>query len=142
MRNLCGWILWMAMAMAVASPALAQPTVVGDWKRISYTIEHEGQKIDTHSALLQQRPCAAKILFRIGADGNFRLDASQSGCDDKYRKIQEKLYSQTRWRVQGDRITTSATNFAVGQTYVFSLSGDKMTWTGTEGQGVIVYQRQ
>ena len=44
--------------------------------------------------------------------------------------------------MQGDRITTSATNFAVGQTYVFSLSGDKMTWTGTEGQGVIVYQRQ
>jgi hypothetical protein len=138
MRNLCGWILW----MAVASSALAQPTVVGNWKRISHTIEHGGQKVETLSALLQQRPCAAKILFRIGADGNFRLDASQSGCDDRYRKIQEKLYSQTRWRVQGDRITTSATDFAVGQTYVFSLHGDKMTWTGTEGQGVIVYQRQ
>jgi hypothetical protein len=30
----------------------------------------------------------------------------------------------------------------VGQTYVFSVSGDRMTWTGTEGQGVTVYQRQ
>lgn len=135
--HLLCWLWW-----AVAGPALAQPTVVGTWKRISHTVEHQGQKIETHAALLQQRPCAAKILFRIEAEGNFRLDASQSGCDDRYRNIQEKLYSKTRWRVQGDRITTSATNFAVGQTYVFSLSGDKMTWTGTEGQGVIVYQRQ
>jgi|JI8StandDraft_1071087.scaffolds.fasta_scaffold222847_2 hypothetical protein len=138
MQRFCACLLW----MAVTTPALAQPTVVGNWKRISYTIDHEGQKIETHAALLQQRPCAAKILFRIQADGNFRLDASQSGCDDKYRNIQEKLYSKTRWRVQGDRITTSATDFAVGHTYVFSVSGDRMTWTGTEGQGVIVYQRQ
>jgi hypothetical protein len=36
---------------------------------------------------------------------------------------------------------TSATNFAVGQSYIVTFSSNKMTWTGTEGQGVIVYQK-
>ena len=133
--------LSLALLLAMG-PALAQSPVVGQWKRVSSTIDHQGQKIDMHAALLQQRPCTAKILYRITADGNYRLDASQSGCDDKYRNIQEKLYSKMRWKVEGNRITLSATDFAVGQTYVFVVSGDKMTWTGTEGQGVSVYQRQ
>ncbi len=124
------------------APAQDQAPVVGRWKRLSSTIEHQGQKVDMHAALVQQRPCAAKIRYVITADGKYQLDASQSGCDEKYRGIQERLHSKMRWKVEGQRITLSTTDFAVGQTYLFSISGDKMTWTGTEGQGVSVYQRE
>lgn len=129
--------------MLTMGQALAQSPVVGEWKRISATIDHQGQKIDMHAALLQQRPCVARIVYRITADGNYRVDTSQSGCDDKYRSIQEKLYGKMRWKVDGQRITLSTlSDFSVGQTYTFSVSGNRMTWTGTEGQGVTVYQRR
>jgi len=114
---------------------------VGKWKILSHTVEYAGEKMDSHAALLAQRPCADKIVYEINADATFRLNASASGCDEKYKKIQEKLYSETQWKVEGGKITTSATNFAVGQTYTISFSGNKMTWVGTEGQGTIVYQK-
>ena len=59
----------------------------------------------------------------------------------KRRSIQEKLYSNTQWKVESGVITTSATNFAVGQSYTLTFADQKMIWTGTEGQGVIVYER-
>ena len=56
--------------------------------------------------------------------------------------MQEKLYSKTQWRVLGNIITTSVMkDFAVGQSYTYTLSGNKMTWVGTEGQGTIIYQK-
>ena len=115
---------------------------VGKWKVTSHISEYDGQKIDSHAALMEQRPCAAKVIYNVNADGTFRLDASATGCDERYTKIQEKLYAKTNWRVEGNKITTSATNFAIGQTYIYTISGNKMTWVGTEGQGTIVYQRQ
>lgn len=139
MRNLCGLLL---LFVGLAGPALAQTAVVGQWKRISHTVEHQGRPIDSHAALLQQRPCTANIVYEFKANGELRLDASQSGCEDKYRRMQERLYSETRWKVQGDRITTFTATPEAGQTYVLRVSGDRMTWTGTAGQGVIVYQRQ
>jgi hypothetical protein len=127
-------LLFAAMALGAQSP-------VGRWKKISHTIDMDGQKIDTHAALLKQRPCADKIVYEINADATFRLNAAASDCDEKYKSIQEKLYGKTDWKMEGDKITTSATNFAVGQTYTVGFSGSKMTWTGTEGQGIIVYQK-
>jgi hypothetical protein len=63
-------------------------------------------------------------------------------CDNKYRQIQEKLYSKTMWRVVHGKITVSTLkDFSVGQTYTISISGNTMAWTGTEGQGIIIYQR-
>lgn len=115
---------------------------VGKWQKIAHVSVFEGQSMDVHKALLSQRPCAANIIYEINGDGTFRLDAEESGCDNNYKKIQQKLYSQTKWRVEGGKITTSATNFAVGQTYVLSFSGNKMIWVGTEGQGTITYQRK
>jgi hypothetical protein len=57
--------------------------------------------------------------------------------------VVHRLYSKMRWKVQGQRITLSTlSDFSVGQTYTFSVSGNRMTWTGTEGQGVTVFQRQ
>lgn len=114
---------------------------VGKWKVISHTIVFEGKKMDTHAALLKQRPCASLIVYEINADKTYRLNASASGCDEKYRNIQEKLWSKTKWKLEGNVFTTSATNFAVGQSYTVVFAGNKMTMTGTDGQGVTVYQR-
>lgn len=128
-------LLYMACGAALAQ------SPVGRWKIVSHTVVFDGKPMDMHAALLAQRPCAAKIVYAVNADGTYRLDASQSGCDEKYKKVQEKLWSKTQWKFAGNTITTSATNFAVGQSYTVTFSGNKMTWTGTEGQGVIVYQK-
>jgi hypothetical protein len=57
--------------MLTMGQALAQSPVVGEWKRISATIDHQGQKVDMHAALLQQRPCVAKI--RLPHHGRWQL---------------------------------------------------------------------
>jgi hypothetical protein len=113
----------------------------GKWKIISHTIVFDGQQVDAHKALLKQRPCAAKIVYEINTDGTYRLNATNSGCDENYKNIQQKLYYKTKWKLEGTKFTTSATNFAVGQSYAVVFSGSKMIMTGTEGQGIITYQR-
>lgn len=114
---------------------------VGKWKVISHTSVYEGQKMDTHEALLKTRPCAANIFYEINDDKTYRLNAASSGCDEKYKKIQEKLYSKTKWKVEAGTIHISAAGFAVSQSYKISFSGNKMIWIGTDGQGTIVYQK-
>ncbi len=132
--------IFLIAAMLAINVCTAQ-SPVGKWKLISSTIVYGGQKIDTHAALLKQRPCAEKIVYEINADGTYRLNAAASGCDEKYINIQQKLYSITKWKMEGNKFTTYAVSAAVGQTYVVVFSGNKMTCTGTEGQGVIVYQK-
>ena len=131
----------LSIIFLIAAIHLNAQSPIGKWKIISHTIEYDGQKIDMHAALLQQRPCADKIVYEINADATYRLNAAASGCDEKYRNIQEKLYRNTQWKLEGSLFTTSASNFAVGQSYTISFSGNKMTWLGTEGQGTIVYQK-
>jgi len=115
---------------------------VGKWKMISHVSSYGDQTFDSHKALLTQRPCAAKIVYEINADATYRLNASNSGCDEKYKKIQEKLYSETKWKAQGNKISISTLNdFSVGQTYLVSFSGNKMIWKGTDGQGTITFQK-
>ncbi len=114
---------------------------VGKWQVVSHFSEYGGHKMDSHAALLSMKPCAAKIFYEINADATYRLNASQSGCDEKYRSIQEKLYSKTKWKMEGNQIMISATNFAVGQRYTVSFSGSTMIWVGTEGQGTITYKK-
>jgi hypothetical protein len=137
MKKVIGSLLLLFMA------AIGQAqSPVGKWKLLSHMAEYDGQKFDSHAALLSQRPCAAKIVYEINADGTFRLNASASGCDERYRNIQEKLYSKTMWKVEGNRMTISTLkDFSVGQTYTITVTGNKMVWTGTEGQGTLVYQR-
>jgi hypothetical protein len=113
----------------------------GNWKVVSHVSVYEGTKFDSQQALLSQRPCAAKVFYEITEDGIYRLNASQSGCDESYKKIQERLYSKTKWKVTGNTIMISATNFAVGQSYTFKIVGNKMIWEGTDGQGTITYQK-
>lgn len=142
-RSLAVATLLLATSMFAHPTVRAAPAnaVIGSWKMVSHTSMFEGKPIDTHAALLQQRPCAADIVYQIHADGRYRLDASASRCNERYKKIQEKLYSETKWRLEGNRITTSATNFAVGQSYTVTTSGNRMTWVGTDGQGTLVFQK-
>lgn len=99
---------------------------VGKWKVESYwSNEH---KFDSHKALLSSRPCAAEIFYEISENGNYRLNASQCSCDESYKKIQEKLWSKTKWRINEKMIQLSATDFAVTKDYTISFSGNKMIW--------------
>jgi Lipocalin-like domain len=130
------------LLILIAAQAVVAQYPVGKWKMVSHISVYEGQKFDSHAALLTQRPCAAKIFYEITANNTYRLNAANSGCDEKYKNIQEKLYSKTMWRVQNGKITISTQkDFSVGQTYTITISGNKMTWVGTEGQGTIVYQK-
>ena len=134
-------ISFLLLLMIITTAAVSQ-NPVGKWKKISHVSSYDGQTFDSHKALLAQRPCAAKIVWEINEDKTFRLNAAASGCDESYKKIQEKLYSKTNWRVQGNKITISTfKDFAVGQTYSISISGNKMIWVGTDGQGTITYQK-
>jgi hypothetical protein len=99
----------------------------------------EGKPMDTHTALLSQRPCAAGIVYEVFADGKYRLDASSSGCDEKYRSIQEKLWGKTKWKLDGNKFTTYAISPELGQVWTISFSGNKMTWKNE--YDTIVYQR-
>jgi hypothetical protein len=115
---------------------------IGKWKIVSYVSEFNGQKFDSHKALLQQRPCAAKIVYEINSNGTYRLNAANSGCDERYIKIQEKLHSEEVWTVKGNKITIGHKKaISVGHTYTFSIKGDIMIWTGTDGEGVITYKK-
>lgn len=129
------------LALLLAALFTTAQSPIGKWKLISHTVIFDGKKMDMQAALLQQRPCAAKIVYEINADGTYRLNAAASGCDEKYRTIQEKLYSKTKWKLEGKTFSTSATNFAVSQCYMVSFTDSKMIWVGTEGQGEIVYQK-
>jgi len=132
----------LVFALAIISLTAFSQSPVGKWKVVSHTIVFEGKKMDMQAALLQQRPCAAKILWEINEDKTYRQNTATSGCDEKYKSIQQKLYSKTNWRVAGNKITISTQkDFAVGQTYTFTINGSKMTWIGTEGQGTITYQK-
>lgn len=133
-------ILFFLVALFTLNSCFAQ-SPVGKWKKISHTSVFDGHKIDTYAAFLKQRPCADKIVYEVNADGTFRLNSSSSGCDERYSNIQQRLYSKTQWKIEGNVITTSAVNFEVGQSYNVKFSGNKMIWTGTDDEGTIVYQK-
>jgi len=115
---------------------------IGKWKIISHMNEFQGEKFDSHKALLTQRPCAAKIVYEVNADGTYRLNASGSGCDERFIKIQEKIYSESVWTIKGNTISIGNKKApGIGQKYKYTITGNKMIWVGTEGQGTITYQR-
>ncbi|HMW48868.1 MAG TPA: hypothetical protein PK011_16340 [Marinagarivorans sp.] len=135
-----GFGLWALVAAPVY--AALEDDVVGRWKLVSHLVTFDGQTFDSHQALLQQRPCAADIVYETNRDKTYRLNAAASSCDEKYKKMQEKLYAKTQWKLDGATLTTSATHFAVGQSYTVSVAGKQMVWVGKDGQGTLTYQRQ
>ena len=115
---------------------------VGKWKTISYVSTYGGQTFDSQKDMLKKWPCASKFYWEINADGTYRQNTSASDCDKSFKKIQEKLYSKTNWKVVGNKITISSQkNASVGQTFIFTVSGNKMILVGTESQGTITYQK-
>lgn len=112
---------------------------VGNWKLISHLATFEGKTFDSHAALLTQRPCAARIVYRITDDGNYRLDASASGCDESYVNIQQRLYSKTKWKLDGNKLFIGGKE-GIGHTYSITFSGNKMVWKSEYGD-VITYQK-
>ena len=79
-----------------------------------------GGTFDFTAALLQrQRPCASKIPYNIGADGAYRLDASASDCDERYKGCTGETVCKTKWKLEGTKFTTSSTNFAAGRSIPF-----------------------
>jgi hypothetical protein len=121
---------------------LKSQSPVGRWIKISEINEYQGYTFDSHKALISQKPCAAKITYNINADGTFRKDATQSGCDEKYQKIQEKLYLESVWTISNNTISIGHKKAPKeGQTYTYTIKGNTMIWVGTEGQGTITYQK-
>ncbi|MCE7042034.1 lipocalin family protein [Dyadobacter sp. CY312] len=112
---------------------------VGNWKLISHLATFEGKTFDSHTALLTQRPCAARIVYRITDDGNYRLDASASACDESYVNIQQRLYSKTKWKLDGNKLFIGGKE-GIGHTYSITFSGNKMVWKSEYGD-VITYQK-
>lgn len=134
-------LLTIVLLLSLKNFSIAQ-SPVGKWKKISHASTYNGTTFDSHQALLVQRPCAAAVVYEVNADATYRLNAKATTCDERYKKIQEKLYSETRWQVKNGKITISTLkDFSVGQTYVISFKGNKMIWVGTEGQGTITYQK-
>lgn len=135
----------LTLGILIASPsafAALEDDIIGDWKLVSHLASFQGESFDSHKALLSQRPCAANITYVISKDKRYRLDASASGCDEAYKKIQEKIYAKTQWKLVGNTITTSATNFAVGQSYTVTVEGKRMIWVGQDNQGTLTYERK
>lgn len=124
MKNLIKSFVWLPILLKTTLVFAQNP--VGKWKVESYySNEH---KFDSHKALLSSRPCAADIFYEITEDGKYRLNASKSACDEKYKKIQEKIWSETQWRLKDKMIQLSSTNFAVTKDFTITFSGNKMIW--------------
>lgn len=113
---------------------------IGKWKKISHVSTYDGQTFDSHEALLKLRPCAANIVWEINADGTFRQNLTNSGCDEKYKNIQTKMYSKSVWKLTGNKLFIGGKE-GLGNTYTLSFSQNKMVMTGTEGQGIITYTK-
>ncbi len=127
--------------IAICFPAISNAqSPVGKWKKISHISTYDGQTFDSHKALLQSRPCAAKVVWEVNADGTFRQNLDASGCDERYKKVQAKIYSKSVWKLNGNKLFIGGKE-GIGQHYTISFSGNKMIMTGTEGQGVITYQK-
>ncbi|MFY7652299.1 MAG: lipocalin family protein [Chitinophagaceae bacterium] len=134
-------IVFLIAILVFGNTVMAQP-IIGKWQKISEANVFQGEKFDSHKALLSTKPCAAAFFYEINADGTFRLNTSKSSCDEGYKKIQQKLYSKTNWQLKGNKLTISSIkNFVVGQTYEVIIKGNTMTWIGTDGQGTLTYTK-
>ncbi len=71
--------LFLCVVIVLTTASVNAQSPVGKWKKVSHVSTYEGQTFDSHKALLAQRPCAAKVIWEINADGTFRQDLTASG---------------------------------------------------------------
>lgn len=95
---------------------------------------------ERHFLFLKLRPCTANIVWEIKADGTFRQNLTNSGCDENYKNIQTKMYSKSVWKLTGNKLFIGGKE-GLGNTYTLIFSPNKMIMTGTEGQGIITYSK-
>lgn len=131
--------IFLCISVCFCVAAYAQ-SPVGKWKMLSHISTYDGQTFDSHKALLQSRPCAAGIVWEINADGSFRQNLENTNCDEGYKKIQTKMYAKSVWKLSGNTLFIGGKE-GVGQNYTIRFFGNKLVLTGTEGQGVITYQK-
>lgn len=131
--------LFLFITLCLSCTVYAQ-SPVGKWKKISHISTYDGQTFDSHKAVLQSRPCAARVVWEINADGSFRQNLDNAGCDESYKKVQTKMYAKSVWKLNGNKLFIGGKE-GVGQHYTIRFSGNKLIMTGTEGQGIITYQK-
>jgi len=112
-------------------------TIVGKWKCIANYSSFDNKQTNMEEALHQSKPCTKNTIYEFLSDG--KIKRIYSGCDEKYVTTQDKLWKKQQWKLEGNNIKTSVTNFMVFREYTLTFSGNKMTWTNKDE--TIIYQK-
>jgi hypothetical protein len=89
------------------------------------------------AALHQSRPCTKNTVFDFQSNG--KIVRNYSACDAKYIETQNKFWKDQKWKLDGNNLKTSVTDFSLFNEYTITFSGNKMTWTNKDE--TIVYQK-
>ena len=110
---------------------------IGKWKYIAHYSSFDKKKTNMQEALFQTRPCTKNTVIDFLQDG--KIVKAYSGCETKYVEMQQKLYKNQKWKIEGNSIKISVTNFSIYTTYTISFIGNKMTFENVDEK--IVYQK-
>ena len=111
--------------------------IVGKWKCIATYSSFDNKKTNMQAALHQSRPCTKNTVFDFQSNG--KIVRNYSACDAKYIETQNKFWKDQKWKLDGNNLKTSVTDFSLFNEYTITFSGNKMTWTNKDE--TIVYQK-
>ena len=111
--------------------------MVGKWKCIATYSSFDNKKTNMQAALHQSRPCTKNTVFDFQSNG--KIVRNYSACDAKYIETQNKFWKDQKWKLNGNNLKTSVTDFSLFNEYTITFSGNKMTWTNKDE--TIVYQK-
>ncbi len=126
-----------SLLLLFCTSILHAQTVEGKWKCIASYSSFDNKQTNMEDALHQSRPCTKNTIYEFQADG--KIKRIYSGCDEIYVATQDKLWKKQQWKLEGENIKTSVTNFMVFKKYTLTFSGNKMTWTNKEE--TIIYEK-
>jgi hypothetical protein len=116
---------------------ISAQNIVGKWKCIANYTSFDNKKTNMEDALHQSKPCTKNTIYEFQTDG--KIIRTFSACDVKYVETQNKLWKNQKWKLDGNTIKTSVTNFSLFREYTISFLGNKMTWTNKDE--TMVYQK-
>lgn len=111
--------------------------IVGKWKCIATYSSFDNKKTNMQAALHQLRPCTKNTVFDFQSNG--KIVRNYSACDAKYIETQNKFWKDQKWKLDGNNLKTSVTNFSIYNEYTVTFEDNKMTWTNKDE--TIVYQK-
>ncbi len=114
----------------------AQP-IVGKWKCVANYSSFDNKKTNMEAALHQSRPCTKNTIYDFQSDG--KVVRTYLDCDQKYVETQNKIWKKQQWKLEGNTLKISVTNFSICTKYNLTFSVNKMTWTNNEE--TIVYEK-